>query len=363
MFNPQMLTLAREAAGLTQLALAPKVGVSQAYVSQVEHGFKLPTEDLVDRFSEELNFPRSFFEDECRVLGDSLVEFFHKKRLTLPVKPLRHAHAIVNVARLEVDRLLRGVELVQDQTLPALSLDEVESPEQAADLVRAVWRVPLGPLHRLTAHVESMGIPVLQTNLVHRKLAAITVPLDSGSHLIFVNDMLPASDQRFAIAHEVAHLTLHGSVVEVGDLESEADEFAGALLLPAAAVAPELRRLEFRNLGQLKARWQVPMKALVYRARQLGVIDEARATGLYKQLSMATRGQRGEPGEFESESPRLVRVVIEHLRDQTGYTLSQIAAVMRTSESRLRTVYLGEPAPLRLRLVEDTRQRIAVPEV
>lgn len=363
MFNAQMLTLAREAAGLTQLALAPKVGVSQAYVSQLEHGFKVPTDELVERLADVLELPPSFFEDESRVLGDSLVEFFHKKRLTLPVKPLRHAHAIVNVSRLEVDRLLRGVDLVQHETLPTLSLDELETPEQAASLVRAVWRAPLAPLQNLTAHVESMGIPVLRMNLIHRKLSAITVPLESGSHLIFVNDMLAPSDQRFAIAHEVAHLALHGSVLEVGDLEGEADEFAGALLLPATAIASELRRLEFRDLGILKARWQVPMKALIYRARQLGVIDEARATGLYKQLSAATRGQRREPGEFEPESPRLVRVVIEHLRDRAGYTLSQVASIMRTSETRLRTVYLGESAPPPLRLVDSNRPRIVVPDV
>lgn len=357
-----MLTLVREAAGLTQLALAPRVGVSQAYISQVEHGFKSPADEFLDRLCEEFETPRSFFEDSSRILGDSLVEFFHKKRLTLPVKPLRQAHAIVNIARLEVDRLLRGVELTQHQILPSLSLDEYQTPQNAAAVVRAVWRVPQGPLPNLTAYVESMGIPVIRANLVHRKLSAISVPLEGGSHLIFVNDMLAPSDQRFAVAHEIAHLTLHGSVVDVGELEREADEFAGALLLPAPVVTQELRRLEFRSLGQLKARWRVPMKALIYRARQLDAIDDSRATSLYKQLSASAGSTRREPGEFESEEPRLLRAVIDNFHGQLDYSLEDIATVMKSSVTRLRRFYLGEDPLPKLRLVRDGRLRVVVPD-
>lgn len=247
MFNPVMLTLAREAEGLTQLALAPRVGVSQAFISQVEHGFKEPTEELVRRFAEELDRPASFFEDDSRVLGPGVVEWYHKKRLTLPVKPLRRAHALVNVARLEVDRLLRGVELLNTQALPRLSLDQYGTPEDAARMLRLAWRAAPGPLGDLVAYVESMGVPVLLADLGHRKLSAISVPLDGAGFLVVVNTMLPASDQRFALAHEVAHLVLHASLDDDHpQMEREADEFAGALLLPVADAAGELRRQRSR---------------------------------------------------------------------------------------------------------------------
>jgi Zn-dependent peptidase ImmA (M78 family)/transcriptional regulator with XRE-family HTH domain len=360
MFNPNMLTLAREAAGFTQVAFAPKVGISQAFISQVEHGFKTPTDELIERFCVELERPRSFFEDDSRILGDGLVEFFHKKRLTLPAKPLRTAHALVNVTRLEVDRLLRGVDLVHNQPLPHLPVDEHGTPQRSAEVLRALWRAQNGPLLNLVSFVESMGVPVLATNLGHRKLSAISVPLDSGSHLIVVNSMLAASDQRFAVAHELAHLTMHGSMTDVTDLEKEADDFAGTLLMPAGDISAELRRLEFRNLGGLKSRWRVPMKALVYRAKQLGSIDADRATGLFKQLSALPGGPLREPGEFEPEPPRLVRAVIDHMRSELGYTIGQLAVIMKTSEPRLRSFYLGEQVAPHLRVVAIDRPRIVL---
>jgi Zn-dependent peptidase ImmA (M78 family)/transcriptional regulator with XRE-family HTH domain len=358
--NPRMLVAAREAEGLTQLSLAAKLGVSQAYLSQVEHGFKSPTEHMILRLAEILNRPPRFFSDESRLLGDGLVDFFHKKRQTLPAKPLRRAHALVNICRVEVDHLLRGVDLVSTTTLPNLSLDRHASPEAAAAILRSTWRAASGPLEHLVAHVESMGLPVIVADLGHRKLSAISVPLETGGHLIVVNEMLSPSDRRFAVAHEVAHIAMHGTVVDIGDIEREADAFAGSLLMPSEHIRPELRRLEFARLGTLKQRWQVPMKAIVYRAKELGAIDADRATMLYKQLSVLQAGRSAEPGESAPEAPRLIRHVLEHLRDQLSYSYEQLADVMRTTEARLRTFYLGEHARPQLRAVPGNRPRIAL---
>lgn len=359
MFNPAALTLAREAEGLTQVALAPKVGVSQAYVSQLEHGLKEPTDELLERLSGVLDRPREFFEDQSRLLGAGVVEWYHKKRLTLPAKPLRKAHALVNIARLEVSRLLRGVDLLDTQPLPALPIDEVGTPERAAMMMRRFMRAPAGPLGNLVAHVERMGVPVLILDLGHRKLSAISVPLEDSSHLIVLNEKLPSSDQRFALAHELAHLSMHGAIADVPDLEREADAFAGALLLPEHDARSELRQLRFNDLGQLKARWRVPMKALVYRAKEVGAIDDTQATQHYKRLSAMPGGPLREPGEFPAEDPRLVRAVLLHLRDDLGYSRSDLAQVMKTTERRL-MFYLGEDPGPQLSLVPSDRPQVRI---
>lgn len=79
-------------------------------------------------------------------------------------------------------------------------------------------------------------------------------------------------------------------------------------------------------------------------------------TDLYKQLSSLPGGPLREPGEFGSERPRLVRAVLLHLRDQLSYTDSQLAALMRTTESRLRSFYLGEVERPRLRAITNRPQ-------
>lgn len=354
--RPELITLAREAAGLTQLALAQRLKVSQAYLSQVEHGFKHPTDQFMLHVASELERPVEFFSLPNRILGDGIVDFFHRKRATLPAKPLRRAHATANVIKLELDGLLRGVDLTNEIELPSIPMDVHRSPVEAARLMRAHWRAAPGPLLHLTAQIERMGVVVMTVDLGHPKLSAMSLPLDAGNHLMVVNDQLPATHQRFAVAHELGHLVQHRSLTELGsagELESEADAFAAELLAPHDQIGPELAQLSFRDLGALKQRWHLSMSAIVYRAKALGRITPDEATSLYKRLSSMPGGRYCEPGEPRAEEPRLAKHVIGFLRDQLGYTNRQIAMVMNTTEARLRTVYLGEAVP-RLHVVRQS---------
>jgi len=88
-FNPKMVTLAREAAGLTQHSLAHEAGVSQAFISKVEHGLEDPNDVVLERMGAACNVPVQFFSQRDEVIAEGIVDFFHKKRLTLPAKPLR----------------------------------------------------------------------------------------------------------------------------------------------------------------------------------------------------------------------------------------------------------------------------------
>src|SRR5579884_2506590 len=60
-FVAQRLTQARDARGLTAVALADLVGVSSATVSQYEHGRQSPSRDVMDRLSAVLHLPHGFF--------------------------------------------------------------------------------------------------------------------------------------------------------------------------------------------------------------------------------------------------------------------------------------------------------------
>src|ERR1700742_4884805 len=104
-----MVTLAREAAGRSQSAVAHRVGISQAALSKIEHGFDSPNDAVLDALARACGVPRSFFAQRDEILGESVVDFYHRKRLTLPAKPLKQAHAIVNIVRLETLRLARNL--------------------------------------------------------------------------------------------------------------------------------------------------------------------------------------------------------------------------------------------------------------
>jgi Zn-dependent peptidase ImmA (M78 family) len=120
--------------------------------------------------------------------------------------------------------------------------------------------------------------------------------------------------RRFSVAHEVGHLVLHH--VPKGfphALEQQADAFAEAFLLPAAAMRAALvPPITLTTLADLKARWGVSLQALIRRARTLECITPSQYWSLYAQLG--ARGWRtAEPIAVPVERPRALRQLAELL--------------------------------------------------
>ena len=348
-FKPQMMTLAREAAGLTQDALAHQAGISQTLVSKIEHGLEVPSTGVLERMSRACGVPPEFFDQSGEVLGDSIIDFFHKKRLTLPAKPLKKANALANISRLEVLRLMRTLEFSDVRPFPTFSIDEYP-PEVAAQAVRATWRVPPGPLPNLIALAEAAAVPVLTVNLGHVKLSAISMPGVADRHVIVLNSQLPASAQRYALAHEIGHLVQHSGSASA-DMERDADAFAAALLMPADDIRSDLRGLRFKDLGALKPRWRVSLAALIRQAHRLGAISDRQYRTFNIELNKLPGGRKHEPGEFDPEQPRLMRHIIDHYQQEVGYSADEILKVMVVTRERFDEFYLGV-AQRRLRPVD-----------
>lgn len=117
--------------------------------------------------------------------------------------------------------------------------------------------------------------------------------------------VLPSGDrQRFTVAHELGHLTLHATTPPPATaqqarlVEQQAHRFAGAFLAPAEPLLGDLDRLGGRvtlsTLARLKEIWGVAIKMLVVRVRQMGLIDDQHARSLYKQIS-ARKWNKTEP--------------------------------------------------------------------
>lgn len=352
-FNQMMLTTVKDAAGLTQSAIAAHVGVSQATVSKIENGFEEPSPAFLESVAQLAGVPVEVFatHDES-LLPPTLFDIFHKKRLTLPQKPLKKANASAQLTRMEVGRLLRTFDLEPTLPFPSLPLDEHEDASEVAALLRAIWRTPVGPIRNLVALVELTGTPVLLADLGHEKLRAMSLPgVESGGHIILLNRQLPASAQRFGLAHEIGHLVMHQGIAST-DMEKEADSFASAFLMPADEIRPRLRNVGFRDLGSLKSYWRVSLAALIYRANDLGVITERHYRTLNMELNKLPNGRKREPGEFPVERPTLIKNVINSYVEQ-GYSLAEVARLMVIREADLRTKYLEELLPAaRLRVIQ-----------
>jgi Zn-dependent peptidase ImmA (M78 family) len=135
-----------------------------------------------------------------------------------------------------------------------------------------------------------------------------------NSHIVVLNSRLPASAQRFALAHEIGHLVMHDGVASQ-EMEKEADDFASALLMPADDISPQLRNVRFRDLGELKRYWRVSLAALIYRSYSLGLTTERHYRNLNMNLNNLPNGRKREPGEFAAEQPTLIKRVVRSYKE------------------------------------------------
>jgi len=165
---------------------------------------------------------------------------------------------------------------------------------------------------------------------------------------IFINRRRDAARMRFSLAHELGHLVMHR--VPTPDMESEADQFASALLMPAADLKPALfGRIDLARLAQLKPYWKVSMAALLYRAGSLGVLTPNQSRYLWQQMS--SHGYRTrEPSEldFPREQPTLLRSVVDTHLAELGYTVEELAAVLHLHASQVASMYEVDAPRLRV---------------
>jgi hypothetical protein len=110
-------------------------------------------------------------------------------------------------------------------------------------------------------------------------------------------------------------LLMHEDVAPADpEAESQADQFAAALLLPAdsfLAECPNQWRLPV--FEALKQRWRVSIRALVYRAHKLGRLSSASYRRAFVDLNRLY-GPRHEPAEWLLQGPQLLREALALVR-------------------------------------------------
>lgn len=155
--------------------------------------------------------------------------------------------------------------------------------------------------------------------------------------MVGLSPTVPGDRFRLTLGHELAHLLIHTRSTEGS--EADANRFAGALLFPREefdAAMPASPKLS--DFVALKSAWGVSVAALVYRAHELGYMDDRRYRAL--QIQMA-KWKRNEPGRFDpvhgSLLPKLVEVNggVHHVAADLGVNAEHLATLVNWSHLRL----------------------------
>jgi Zn-dependent peptidase ImmA (M78 family)/DNA-binding XRE family transcriptional regulator len=339
-----VLNVARDSRGRTQEELADVAGVTQGLISKAEKGAATLGSREIAAIAEFLDYPPQIFYEPGRIREVGSPCLYHRKRKTLPAKVLKKLDARMYVRNLNIRKLFDGLELEGDRMFHTLDPDEYgASLVEVARALRAAWRLPEGPIRNLTGLIESAGGIVIKEDFGNRKLFGMSCWTTRGHPLFFLNAGIPTDDLRWTMAHELGHLTMHGTPSS-GDPEAEADAFAGEFLAPQALFRHDVRNLTFDRLPNLKSYWGMPMKGIIKRAQAIGAIDRQSAVRLYKQHS--SRGYNSaEPYELPAENPTLARSAVDvHLGDY-DYSPEELAAAIYLNAREFYSEFLGERPP------------------
>lgn len=361
---PERLTEARLAERLTQTELADKVGVTRQAISAYELGTKNPEPATMQEIARVLNQPISFFtKTEHAVFGAFSANFFRKvgadtKRRNLACEVYAKwfaaaVHAfdeIANLPSVDIPQFEPG-----DSLKSAYTEDEIEA---IAENVRRHFGLGWGPISNVIRLLEVKGVSVCRMEMEGENVEAFSYWSGERPFIFLASDKGSAARARFDVAHELGHLCLHRWVtsVEIEDanrlkqIESEANRFAGAFLLPRSSFPNEVYSPRAEAFISLKERWKVAIQAMVYRCKDLGVFDDRQTTNIYKQISFKkwrTKEPLDGPSGIPMERPTLLRTIAELVLSKGQTTIDDLCNRLAFSPSVIEQLWGLEPGTLR----------------
>lgn len=343
-FNAELLILARQSRGFSQSELADCCQLSQAMISKLENRLlREPSIDVLQKLSSILKYPTEFFYETDKVYG--LPASVHsgalyRRKANVTKKSREKLEAILNLHIFHLRRLIKSIDLDCDLPLPEYDPD-LYTPEEIAKKVRQSWLIPKGPIPNLIDYVERAGCMVFLCDFDDLAVDGVTMRDPNLPPCIFLNKNLPGCRQRFTLAHELGHVIMH-RVPTGEDMENEANDFAGCLLLPTEDIKPFFAggKLTLNKLGQLKLMWLSSMGAILYRANAIKAITPSQ----YKYLSieMNKYGYKSkEPIGYNvmPETPTNIKEIINLHTQVLEYSIKDMEYLLKSTNDDLYHMY------------------------
>ncbi len=347
---PARLTEARLACRLTQTDLAKMIGLTRQSVSAYERGDKTPEPSTMANIARSLEQPISFFtKEERKTFGVHSANFFRKTGAD--TKRRRQACEIYATWLAQTAYAFDSIANFPKVDIPHFepkgddyTRDEIEN---IAEEVRIHFGLGLGPISNIIRLMESKGVIVCRYKMEGEQVEAFSFWSGNKPFVFLASDKNSAARARFDASHELAHLCLHRWVgaEEIEDkerlkvIESQADHFAGAFMLPRKSFPNEVYSPRAESFIDLKARWKSSIGAMIYRCKDLGLFDDRQILNLYKTISRK-KWRTIEPLDrgadaLPFEEPVLLKRVAELVFESGRYKFEEFKADLAISNDAL----------------------------
>ncbi len=298
-FNGQRLKSARLYRGYTLADLAKELGISKQAISQYENNETQPETANWFKIINVLNFPRDFFYESNMPQVETFATHF---------RSLSRTKKIDRDAQKKKGEYLAVLYeyLSEFVNFPPFSINDIikqniEEPENLAIYLRNILDLGQKPIPDMVFLLEKLGIIVSALDLNTLDIDAYTQKLKVKNEykylVVLSNDKKSYVRRNFNCAHELGHILMHSWIEEMelesvtklqfNELENQADNFAGAFLLPEEAFTKDVLRkpsnLEYYK--DLKLKWKVSIGAMLIRAKKLGILSPYQYQYLIRQYS------------------------------------------------------------------------------
>ncbi len=273
----------REIEDINQEELGELLGLAPSTVGAIEVGRREMTCDMS---------PTGYSSDRFEL--PEMSEPLHRHRAATKASAKKRAKELVRLAGEVFGELRRAT-----PRAPATAVERLAPPtdfgvveDYAVEARYMLRHEEKGPISNLTSAVERAGVcivPIVGLEGIDGISSWVgDVPV------IGLNPHVPGDRYRHSLGHELGHLSFHTKKSELS--EAEASRFAGALLFPRDEfdeAMPEDPML--RDFVGLKRSWGVSVAGLVYRAHELGHIDDRRYRAIQIQMS---KWRKNEPAQM-----------------------------------------------------------------
>lgn len=340
-----VLATARWASGWSRegLAAAAEVGVED--LVRYEDGEQAPDDGALRRLARALGVTPALVRRAARATGLSTSADPHLRVLPVDAELRQTLAARLDMIGLHMATLGDAIRIGAEIRLPTFNPDT--DPTTAARLVRAQWRLPAERMPQLASWLDGAAVLIVEQDLgAGNAVQSLSRWYDDHAVILLAAE-LPTDQKRWALAHEVGHLTMHGAGTGAGAAaEQQADDFAAELLTPVDEIAPVLEAwVTAGRLVSLKRCWGVSLNRLIARADGLGAFTPHERATLIRQLD-ARNMLADEPAseDLPPEVPWMASHIAESLA-ALGLTPADIAHAAGFASAEANTIFVAEPQP------------------
>ena len=288
MTNVNLIRIYREQTGIAQGELGQHLGVTRQTIAAWEKGDREPSVAQLAKIAQCLDIAVELLlpETDTVVAPETMGLMFRADQPSALSPHLRAALSRKAEDYAFVEQLIGEI-----PTLPAMRPLTGYNAHLVEEVAREIrdW-LGMGEMCSLgdvLALLESKGLKVILHPLPNG-ISGFSAYTETLGAIIFINAAHPTERKFFTALHELAHLIFHRQEYRVphdkaggrsDPREKVANHFAGAVLLPEEVIRHELhgyrqRWLPEPLLADMKRRYGVSMRTVLYRAAQSGIISQ-----------------------------------------------------------------------------------------